>query len=213
MTTLVVFASGRGSNFKVIHRKTMDGFIPAKIVGLISDRENAPALEFARQNDIPFAVHHPRDFSSEQEFGDTLLETLERFGPDFIVLAGYLKKIPDNVIRRYPLRILNIHPALLPSFGGKGMYGHYVHRAVFEAGVKVSGVTVHFVTTEYDAGPIVMQQCVDIADCHSPDEIAQKVLRYEHAVYPRAIKSVLENEFEVVGKRVIFKQRVPHDSH
>ncbi|MFQ5583647.1 MAG: phosphoribosylglycinamide formyltransferase, partial [Calditrichia bacterium] len=128
---------------------------------------------------------------------------LAEYNVNYIILAGYVKKIPDNLIDQYQNRIVNIHPALLPAFGGKGMYGMHVHRAVFESGAQYSGVTVHLVNNEYDAGPILLQKVVDIHDCQSPEEIASRVLAVEHRVFPDALKILLEKNIEIRGKRVI----------
>ncbi len=207
MVNIVVFASGRGSNFRTLYQASVEGIFKARIAGLISNRAQAGAVAFAHQNNIPVAIVKPADFSSETAFGEQLIRQLQEFKADYILLAGYLKKIPDNVVLKYPLRILNIHPALLPAFGGKGMYGMRVHEAVFEAGVKVSGVTIHFVDTEYDRGPIFLQKCVDISQCNSPQEIADTVLKIEHQIYPIAVKMLLENEVEVIGRRVILREK------
>ncbi|RMI04829.1 MAG: phosphoribosylglycinamide formyltransferase [Calditrichaeota bacterium] len=206
MTNIAVFASGRGSNFQAVYRKVEEGFIPARISLLVTDNSGAPCIAFARTHHIPVRVIRPRDYASPEAFGDALLRCLQEFGIGFIVLAGYLKKIPANVVEAYPNRIVNIHPALLPAFGGKGMYGMKVHEAVFRSGAKVSGVTVHMVNNEYDAGPIVLQEAVDISDCASPEEIARRVLEREHEVFPRAIKLLLENEVLIDGRRVTIRK-------
>lgn len=203
MTRIAVFASGRGSNFQSIYHQIKAGYIPARVVVLISNKEQAGALTFAREQGIPAEVVQPEAFPNPEEFGKKLLEILQHHRVDWIVLAGYLKKIPDNVVEAYANRIVNIHPALLPAFGGKGMYGMRVHQAVFASGAKVSGVTVHLVNTEYDAGPIVLQKCVDISDCPSPEAIAEKVLAIEHQLYPQALKLLLENPFSIANNRVM----------
>ncbi len=203
MTKIAVFASGRGSNFKTVHTNVENGVISGDISLLITDNDEAGALQFAREKNIPFRIIKPKDFASPEAFGEELLQHLHKFAIDLIVLAGYLKKIPSNLINAYSARIVNIHPALLPAFGGKGMYGKRVHQAVFNSGAKVSGVTVHLVTDEYDAGPIVLQRAVDISDCQSPEEIAEKVLAEEHQTYPLAINLLIENEIVVEGQRVL----------
>ncbi len=204
MTQIAIFASGRGSNFRSIYQHIKKGTIPAEISCLITDNKKAGAIEFAVQNEISYHVIHPKEFSSTEEFGNSLLKILDASNVDWIVLAGFLKKIPDNVVSKYSDRILNIHPALLPAFGGKGMYGAHVHKAVFDSGCKVSGVTVHLVNNEYDAGPIVEQQAVNIADCHSPEDIASAVLAVEHQIYPKVLKKVLTKKYQIEGKRVVF---------
>lgn len=206
VTKLAVFASGRGSNFQTIYQKITEGYIPAQVGLLISDNEKAGAITFAVEHNIPVSVVKPKDFRTSETFGLELLRLLELYETDLIVLAGYLKKIPANVIDRYQNRIVNIHPALLPAFGGKGMYGIRVHEAVFNAGVKISGVTVHLVNNEYDAGPIVLQRVVNIEKCNSPEEIAAEVLKEEHKAFSEAIKKLLENEVMVEGQRVIMRK-------
>lgn len=205
MKNIAVFASGRGSNFKKIYQKIQEGELPARIRCLITDNEHAGALSFARENDIPGYVIPPADFTSSRHFGEKLVQVLNSHQTDWVILAGYLKKIPDNVVAAFSNRILNIHPALLPAFGGKGMYGSRVHRAVFDSGARVSGVTIHLVNTEYDAGPIVAQQAVNVENCRSPEEIAEMVLRIEHELYWRTLRKILTTDFEVQGKRVVFK--------
>ncbi len=205
LTKIAIFASGRGSNFQAVQAEIESGSIPGRISVLIVDKETAGAIEFAGLKDIPFQVVVPKLFPSSEAFGDCLLQILADYGIDLIVLAGYLKKVPDNVVRLYTNRIVNIHPSLLPAFGGKGMYGMRVHRAAFERGVRVAGVTIHLVNSEYDEGPILMQEAVDISDCRSPEDIAGKVLAREHQLLPRAVKMMCEKNIRVVNNRVIIE--------
>jgi phosphoribosylglycinamide formyltransferase-1 len=202
---LAVLASGRGSNFQAIQEKIMSGYIPARIALLISNNPEAGAIDIAKKNHIPWHVFIAKDFPDRQSFNDEILKVLTAAKIDFVVLAGYLKLIGDQIVNQYENRIINIHPALLPSFGGKGMYGHHVHQAVYDRGVRVSGVTVHLVNKEYDAGPIVLQRCVSIATATSPDEIAQLVLKVEHELYSQAVKLMVEDKLIINGKRVTIK--------
>ena len=204
LTKLAVFASGRGSNFQTVHNKIQAGFIPAEINLLITDNDKAGAIQFADENNIAVEIIKPKEFPSPESFGEAILKPLNRYGINMIVLAGYLKKIPENVVEIFNNRILNIHPALLPAFGGKGMYGIRVHQAVYDSGAKISGATVHLVNNEYDSGPIVLQQAVEIDDCYSPEAIAGKVLACEHQIFPEAIKRLVEQEYRIEGNRVIF---------
>jgi phosphoribosylglycinamide formyltransferase-1 len=183
----------------------MEGFVSAIIGVLISDKPQAGALAYAQEYQIPTYVVSPAEFTGSSDFGLKLLQILTQHEIDWVVLAGYLRKIPDNVVAQYENRIVNIHPALLPAFGGKGMYGMNVHRAVYLSGVHYSGVTVHLVNNEYDAGPIVAQKAVYIADCRSPEEIAERVLVEEHQLYPAAVKKLIENRFTLDGKRIIWE--------
>ncbi|GAB4330997.1 MAG: phosphoribosylglycinamide formyltransferase [Calditrichia bacterium] len=205
MKKIAVFASGRGSNFVAIHQHIENGTIPARIVCLISDNPRAGALEYAERKQIPHYIVRPKAFGDENLFSDALIQLMQRHQVEWIVLAGYLKKIPAVLVNAYAHRIVNIHPALLPFFGGKGMYGMNVHKAVYESGMRVSGPTVHLVTENYDEGPILAQACVDISGCRSPEEVARKVLAMEHTLYPEIIRKVLTTPFFVEGRRVFFK--------
>jgi phosphoribosylglycinamide formyltransferase-1 len=202
---LAVLASGRGSNFARILEKVQDGYIPADIVLLITNNSKAGALATAAKNDIDTKVIIPGEFTNAKTFNDAILKSLLSYKVDYIILAGYLKLIGPQIVERYENKILNIHPALLPSFGGKGMYGHHVHQAVFDCGVKVSGATVHLVNKEYDLGPIVMQRCLSIEDLKTPDEIAAGVLKIEHKIYPETVKLLVENRLRVKKRRVEIK--------
>ncbi len=201
---MACFASGRGSNFRNIFQHTQEGKLPARIVLFVTNNGDAPALRFARENDIPSQVLALKQFDHAWQYSHRMMEVLQAAQVEWIVLAGYLKKIPESVVDAYRYRIVNIHPALLPFFGGKGMYGMRVHQAVYHSGMQVSGVTVHFVTEEYDEGPIIYQEPVTIRECRSPEEVARKVLQVEHRVYPHALQLLFEKTFTIEGKRVIF---------
>jgi phosphoribosylglycinamide formyltransferase 1 len=198
---IAVFASGRGSNFQGILHAIDAGILPARVVVLISNKSDAGAVEIARAHNIPTRHLSKKMFSSEEAFADAMLEVLEENHTELIALAGYLKKIPARVIRQYRNRIVNIHPALLPLFGGEGMYGHRVHEAVIGHGEKVSGATVHLVDEEYDRGPIVLQEIVAIAPGETPDTLAAKVLKIEHEIFPLALKAFAEGRVKIEGKK------------
>jgi phosphoribosylglycinamide formyltransferase-1 len=199
---IAVFASGRGSNFQAILDAIRNGELPARITVALSNRADAGALDLARANSIP-AIHlTQKSFSTEEAFAAALMETLHAHAADFIALAGYLKKVPASVVRQFRNRILNIHPALLPAFGGPGMFGHHVHEAVLAAGVKVSGATVHLVDEEYDHGPIVCQKCVAVSREDTPETLAQKVLNIEHEIYPTTLKAFAEGRITIQGRSV-----------
>ncbi len=206
MTTIAVFASGRGSNFMNLYRAIQEGQLSATIGLVVSNNPGALVVQTARSWNIPVRVLSPTRYTDPQQYEADLLHTLAEFHIEWIALAGYMKKIPASVIRQFPNRIVNIHPALLPAFGGKGMYGMHVHEAVFQSGAQVTGVTIHFVNEEYDQGAIIFQEPVVIRECRSPEEIAEKVLAVEHQVYPRVLQQLLTHPFEVVGKRVYFNQ-------
>jgi phosphoribosylglycinamide formyltransferase-1 len=198
---IAVFASGRGSNFQAILDAIDAGFLPAKVVVLVSNKSDAGAMKIAGAHNILTRHISQQMFTSEEALADAMLEVLEEYHTEFIVLSGYLKKIPAQVIRQYRNRIVNIHPALLPSFGGEGMYGHRVHEAVMASGEKVSGATVHLVEEEYDRGPIVLQKTVDIDPNDTPDSLAAKVLKIEHEIFPFALKAFAEGRVRVEGKK------------
>lgn len=197
MFNLAVFVSGRGSNLRSLFDKIREDEI--KICAVISDKKKCGAVEFAIQNSIPvFFV----DNNDEQSYF-LLIEELKKLSIDLIVLAGFLKKIPDVLVDEFENKIINIHPALLPSFGGKGMYGMNVHRAVFNSSVKWSGATVHFVNKVYDEGKIIAQAVVDISNVNSPEEIAEKVLEKEHELLPFVVKKIAESKVVIKDNRAI----------
>ena len=192
-----VFASGRGSNFQAILNAIQEGLLPARVVLVLSNKGDAGALEIARARSLA-AVHlSQKQFSDEDSFAAAMLHVLKEHNVQIVALAGYLKKIPLIVVREYRNRILNIHPALLPSFGGAGMYGHYVHEAVIASGAKLSGATVHLVDEEYDRGPIVLQKAVTVETLDTPETLAEKVLKIEHEIYPLALKAFAENRVTI----------------
>jgi len=198
---IAVFASGRGSNFQAILNAIDAGLLPARVVVIISNKFDAGAMEIARAHNIPTQHLSQKMFPSEEALANAMLEVFDKSHAEFIALCGYLKKIPAQVIRQYRNRIVNIHPALLPSFGGEGMYGHHVHEAVIASGEKVSGATVHLVDEEYDRGPIVLQKIVDIAQDDTPDSLAAKVLKIEHEIYPLALKAFAEGRVKIEGRK------------
>jgi phosphoribosylglycinamide formyltransferase-1 len=183
---IAVLASGRGSNLQAIieHFDNLARERIAKVALVASNRADTPALIRGATASIDIAHFDAADDGSE------LLDLLRKSRIDLVVLAGYLKRIPPKVIREYAGRIMNIHPALLPAFGGEGMYGARVHEAVIASGTKESGVTVHLVDDEYDRGPIVAQWRVPVEPTDTPDSLAARVLAVEHVVYPRAVEMV-----------------------
>jgi len=197
-----VFASGRGSNFEALLQRIKEDEIPAQIGAVISNNQEAGVLRIARENDIPAYYIERGQFETGTEFCDALEEIFDRHNINFIALAGYLRKIPTRIIRRYPNRILNIHPALLPDFGGKGMYGIKVHQAVLESGATVSGATIHIVDEEYDHGPIVLQREVPVLSNDSPEILAARVLQVEHRIYAEAVQLFAEDRVILHGRTV-----------
>lgn len=195
---LAVFASGGGTNFQAMLDAIEAGDLPAQAVLLISDNASAGALDRAERHDVPTALVDP----SSANHADELLALLEEHDATFVALAGYLKKIPPKVVRTFRHRMLNIHPALLPAFGGKGYYGMRVHEAVIDYGVRWTGVTVHLVNEEYDKGPIVLQTPVPVQPDDTPETLAERVLPVEHQLYPQALRLFAEDRVEIEGRRV-----------
>jgi len=198
---IAVLASGGGSNLRAILNAIQKGTIPGNITLVVSNNSTAGALEIARAHNIP--AHHCSQlrYPSEEAFADALARLFDQHGVTLIALAGYMKKIPSVVIQRYRNRILNVHPALLPAYGGKGMYGIRVHQAVIASGEKVSGATVHIVDEEYDRGPIVMQKRIDVHPDDTPESLAKRVLAVEHEIYPMAIKAFVEGRVKIEGRK------------
>ncbi len=195
---IAVFVSGRGSNLQsILQSRELADLIEIKAV--ISDKVECGAFEIAKKFSVPTFSLGEKDGLISYKNLSNLLTQLEI---DLIVLAGFLKLIPAEVVKKYKLRIINIHPALLPSFGGKGMYGMNVHRAVYNSSAKVSGASVHFVDETYDTGTIIAQECIDIRDVKSPEEIAERVLQIEHRILPRVIKLLAEKKVQMINKRV-----------
>lgn len=198
---IAVFASGRGSNFQAILDAIRNGTLPARACLLLSNSAQAGALDLARSQNIATA-HIPRThYESDEAYAEAMVRTLEEHDAEFIALAGYLKLVPPSVVHTFRNRIANIHPALLPSFGGKGMYGHHVHASVLASGAKVSGATVHLVDAEYDRGPIVAQQSVPVHPDDTADSLAARVLKIEHTLYPRTLAAFAEDRVRIDGRK------------
>jgi len=195
---VAVFVSGRGSNLKAILDSPKLRLL-AEVKAVFSDKADCPAFEIAKQFSIPtYCIGKREGFISNKKLKDHLV-SLE---VELIVLAGYLKLIPGDVVNSFKFRIINIHPALLPSFGGSGMYGANVHKAVFNSSAKVSGATVHFVDVTYDTGKIIAQRCVDISNVNSPAEIAERVLKIEHILLPAVIEMLALKKVTMENGRV-----------
>jgi len=201
---LCVLASGWGSNLSSIINSGKTGNISSNVVLVISNNSASNALNIASENQIP-AVHlSQKQFGTEAEYVNKFLELLNLYKVDMILLAGYMKMIPLKIVKEYKNRILNIHPALIPSFCGKGFYGMKVHESVIEYGVKVTGVTIHLVDEEYDTGPIVLQKIVPVNDDDTPETLQKRVLAVEHEIYPEAIKLFETKKFNITGRKVFF---------
>lgn len=185
MKNIVIFASGSGSNAEAIinHFKSSN---LARIVAVFTNKADAGIIARAKSHNIPFEVFSKAEFSNL-----SFIDLVQSYQPKLIVLAGFLLKIPENFVQAFPNKIINIHPALLPKYGGKGMYGTHVHQAVFENRESASGMTIHYVNEQYDQGNIIFQESTDITTCTSAEEIAKKVLTLEHKNYPKVIEKLI----------------------
>lgn len=188
---IAVFASGGGTDFQSIIDGVKSGQIKAKINMLIASRPNIYAIERAKQNDIPYYVFQKGDYSCLEKMFDEIIELLKRKMTDLIVLAGYLTIVPENMVDAFNGRIINIHPSLLPKFGGEGMYGIRVHEAVIAAGEKESGCTVHYVDKCADTGKIIAQAKVKVEN-DTPQSLQKKVLEKEHQLLPQVVANLIE---------------------
>jgi len=197
---LGVLLSGGGRTLENFLEHIRAGTLPAEVAVVIASRPDVRGLEIARAAGVAAHVVRPRDFATVAACSDALVHLLDEARADIVCLAGFLSYwiVPD----RYIGRVLNIHPALLPAFGGKGMYGHHVHEAVLARGCKVSGCTVHFVNNTYDDGPIVLQRTVPVYAEDTPDDLAARVFREECIAYPEAVRLVAEDRLRVEGRTV-----------
>jgi phosphoribosylglycinamide formyltransferase-1 len=186
MTRLAIMVGpkGRGSNMAAIARACASGELEAEVATVIAPNDAAPAVETAREMGLRVDLVEPGD-----DYGPRLLRVLS--GADFICLAGYLRLLPLEVLRAFPRRVLNIHPALLPKFGGKGMYGRHVHEAVLAAAEAESGASVHYVTEQYDEGEVIAQRSCEVLPGDTPETLAARVLQEEHKVYVQALRKVI----------------------
>lgn len=198
MLKVAVFVSGRGSNLRAI-LKSHNLCKLIKVQAVLSNKATCPAFKIAEENSIKIYVVGKEENSISY---NNLSEFLKSLEIDLVVLAGFLKIMPNDMIVDFRKRIINIHPALLPSFGGKGMYGMNVHKAVYNSTVQVSGVTVHFVDETYDTGKIIAQRCIDISDVSSPEEISERVLAVEHELLPYVIEKFALDKIIVGHDRV-----------
>lgn len=194
---IAVFASGRGTNLQAIIDAVNRGEIKAAISLVISDRSDAKALDRAKKAGIEAVCINPRDFSSREEFDKQAISYLEKSDVVLVVLAGFMRLLSPYFVDRYRNRIMNIHPSLLPSF--KGTSGI---KDAWKYGMKITGVTVHFINEDLDAGPIILQKPVMIEETDIPSSLEEKVHRVEHQIYPEAIKLFIEGRLEVIGRRV-----------
>ncbi|MBE5998662.1 MAG: phosphoribosylglycinamide formyltransferase [Eubacteriales bacterium] len=203
MLNITVCVSGGGTNLQAIIDRIADGTIRnAKIGQVISNNPGAYALERARAAGIPACCVSPKDFPDREAFHEGLLAKINEAAPDLIVLAGFMVAVPHQVCAAYPGKIINVHPALIPSFCGKGHYGLHVHEKALERGVKVTGATVHFVDENLDTGPIILQKAVDILEDDTPETLQRRVMEQaEWIILPRAIDLIAAGKVKIEGRR------------
>ena len=207
MLKMAVLVSGGGTNLQAIIDSIESGKITnAEIAVVISNNKNAYALERAKKHGIDAKCISPKSFENRQLFNEALLAEIQSYNVDLVVLAGCLVVIPEIMVKAYPNKIINIHPALIPSFCGTGFYGLKVHEGVLERGVKVTGATVHFVDEGTDTGPIILQKAVEVCQGDTPEVLQRRVMEQaEWEIMPRAIDLIANDKICVVDGRVVFK--------
>ncbi|MFQ5687478.1 MAG: phosphoribosylglycinamide formyltransferase [Candidatus Scalindua sp.] len=200
MLNLAILISGSGTTLQNLIDKINDKTLNANIQVVISSAPDSYGIKRAEQNNIPAAIVQRKGYNNSEIFSNTIIDEIEKYSVDLIILAGFLHlfKIPD----KYTGKVMNIHPGLIPSFCGKGYYGHHVHEAVIESGVKVSGCTVHFVDNEYDCGPIIIQRVVQVHEEDSPETLAKRVFKEECVAYPEAINLFAEGRLKIEERKV-----------
>ena len=202
MLRCAIFASGGGSNFQALIDHREAGDLQVELALLIGNNSTAQAFERARKHGI-IALHMaPSRYPDESAYAAHLLSVLRENKIDLIALAGYMKKIPRSLVIAYTNRIINIHPALLPAFGGAGLYGQKVHQAVIDYGAKVSGITIHFVDEEYDHGPVIYQETIPVFENDDDLSLAKRVLALEHANYWKVLQAIGAGAIRVQNRKV-----------
>ena len=195
---IVVLISGRGSNLKSIIEAVQKNEIPEKISCVISNRENAGGLQYARDAGISVEVVNDRDFPSRDEFDAKLISAIDHYQPKLVVLAGFMRILGDDFVKHYLGRMINIHPALLPDYPGL-----HTHERALEDGVAHHGATVHFVTPEVDSGPIIIQRAVPVMPGDTPEQLSARVLEQEHVIYPMAVRWFVEGRLSIQDNEVL----------
>lgn len=197
MHSIVSLISGRGSNFEAIYKAAKAKSWDVRFTGLIANQPEAKGLEFAKSVGIPTAVIHHRSYSSREAFDGALMQQIDAFGADLVVLAGFMRILTPGFIQHYEGRMMNIHPSLLPRFPGL-----HTHERALEAGDRVHGATVHFVSAGVDEGPIICQSEVLVLPTDTPSELAARVLKTEHQIYPLAVEWFIQGRLQIAGNRV-----------
>lgn len=199
-----VLVSGGGTNLQSLIDSIANGKIQnAEIVCVISNKSNAYALERTRKHKIEALFINPKDSPDSERYSQKLADELKTRNVGLVCLAGFLLKLEQSFIRQFPGRIMNIHPALLPAFGGKGMYGHRVHEAVLDAGAKFSGCTIHFIDEIFDHGTIILQAVVPVLQDDTPETLAKRILEQEHKLYPEAVRLFASGKIKLQGRKCL----------
>lgn len=198
-----VLVSGRGTNLQAIIDAIENGELKARVAVVLSNKKDAPALDRAKKNGIETVVLNPKQFASKQEYDRGLAKELESHQVDLICLAGYMRILGPEFIRKFAGKIINIHPSLLPAFPGLD-----VQQKAIDYGVKFSGCTVHFVNEEVDAGPIILQAVVPVLSTDNAETLAERILIQEHLIYPRAIQMIAENRLHIENRKISYKEGV-----
>ncbi len=188
MKHLVIFASGAGSNAENIITHFNNGSV-ANVVAVFTNNPNAGVIDRAKNHNVPVII-----FTKDELLSDVVLNKVRSFNPALIVLAGFLLKIPQHIINGFRGKIINVHPALLPKYGGRGMYGMNVHRAVLENNESETGISIHYVDEHYDNGDLIFQARINVDDCVTPDEIAQRIHNLEHEHFPEVISKIVTDK-------------------
>lgn len=194
---IAVLASGRGSNFQAIIDAINNGKIPARCIALITDNPKAYAIERAQKSGIPVVVIDFSSFPSREVYERALISAMQEQNADLFVLAGYMRILGKSIVQAFPGKMVNIHPALLPSFTGL-----HAQRQAVDYGVKVAGCTVHFVDENLDCGPIILQRCVPVLETDDEESLSERILEQEHMVYPEAVRLFCEDRLSIVGRTV-----------
>lgn len=200
-----VLISGGGTNLQSLIDGIKSNTINGQIKAVISSRKNAFGLERAKNNGIDAFYVDSKQFDNNENFNREIMRIFKERDIDLIVLAGYLKILSEELIKQYKNKIINIHPALIPSFCGKGYYGQRVHEAVLEHGVKITGATVHFADEGTDTGPIILQQAIEVHQDDTVETLQKRVLAVEHEVLSKAVELYCAGRLEVIGRKVIVK--------
>jgi phosphoribosylglycinamide formyltransferase-1 len=203
---ILLSGRGRGSNMQAILDACAAGSLPAEVALVVSTTRDAPALSRARAAGVEAVFVDPRAFATPEERDRAIADRFQARGVDTIALAGYMRLLSPEFLEQFGGRVLNVHPSLLPAFGGKGFYGHHVHEAVLESGAKFTGVTVHFVDNEYDHGPIIVQEVVPVHDDDTPETLAERVLQQEHRLFPQALRLLAQGRLQIRGRRVLVRR-------